>query len=72
MNKPYSIQLNEKNVEKLDKLLEAIGGNRSAFFNSLMEQILKAMEIGKVADIKNMTLPQALQLLGKLGKQMDK
>lgn len=72
MNKPYSIQLNEKNVDKLDELLKAIGGNRSAFLNALIEQILTAMEIGKVPDIKNMTLPQAFQVLGAIGKKMSK
>jgi len=68
----YTLQLDPEIIGQLDKMLEVAGMTRSGFINSLCVQVVESMNLGKSPNIKNMTLPQALKILGNLGEMMSK
>lgn len=72
MKKQYSMQLESVAVEKLDELLKNTGMRRSTFVNLLITKTVDAMDLSSIPDLKKITLPEALQMLGGLGKMMAK
>lgn len=72
MLKQYNLQLESDVIDKLDELLDVAGMSRSGFIMAVIDQIVKMMSSGKGYDIKNLTLPEALKILGNIGRMMDK
>jgi hypothetical protein len=69
--KNYQISLDEKAMDKMDELLKLAGIRRSSFFNTLLVETVKAINLGSVPDISKMTLPQVFSVMGSLGEMLQ-